>query len=56
MTTELMTLIEDCETRSDKLSDWEVSFIDSIKDQLTRSGGLSEKQTERLEAIWDRVT
>ena len=49
-------LIEDCETRESRLTDWERNFIDSIKNQFIERGSLSEKQTERLNEIWERVT
>ncbi len=48
--------IGDCENRSEKLSDWELEFIDSISHQLTRTGSLSEKQIEILDRIWNKVT
>lgn len=35
-----------------KLSDWESSFVTSIKDQFDRSGHLSPKQIEILERIY----
>lgn len=54
---EHITMIEDCENREEKLSDWERGFIDSIKKQLEQPGKqLSERQAERLEAIWEKVT
>jgi hypothetical protein len=31
---EYLTLLEDCERRSDKLSDWECGFVDSLQRQL----------------------
>lgn len=49
-------MVEDCENRESKLTDWEREFIDSIKAQLARGRPLSEKQAERLDAIWERVT
>ena len=49
-------LIEDCETREDRLTDWERGFIDSIKAQVTAGRRLSEKQADRLEEIWERAT
>lgn len=49
-------MLADCESMSSKLSDWEVDFIDSISVQLGRGSGLSPKQEETLEKIWDRVT
>lgn len=51
-----MLLIEDCEAREQHLTDWERSFLDSIKTQLTRGRSLSEKQAERLDEIWEGVT
>lgn len=51
-----LQLIEDCETREDRLSDWERGFIDSIKSQLEAGKTLTEKQVETLEATWERAT
>ena len=53
---EHLTMVQDCENRESKLTDWERGFIDSIKQQLERGRALSEKQAERLDAIWERVT
>lgn len=50
------TMIEDCEKRESKLSDWERSFIDSISMQLSRGSSLTEKQAARLDAVWERIT
>lgn len=49
-------MIEDCQQRESSLTDWERSFLDSIEQQLSRGGMLSEKQRDRLDAIWERVT
>ena len=49
-------MIEDCEKRESKLSDWERSFIDSISMQLSKGRSLTDKQAETLDAIWERVT
>ena len=50
------TLITDCENRSDRLSEWESGFIDSIRRQYDTKGGLSDKQLLTLNKIWDKVT
>ena len=55
-TSEYITLIEDCEARESRLSDWEATFLDSIKAQLSTGRALSKKQTEMLDAIWERAT
>ena len=55
-TDEHATMIEDCENRESKLSDWERQFISSIADQLDSGNTLSVKQQECLDAIWERIT
>lgn len=53
---EYMQLVNDCEQRESRLTEWEATFIDSIKDQLGRARPLSAKQIETLEKVWDRAT
>ena len=53
---EIQSMLDDCEKRSEKMSDWECEFIDSISDQLGRGRGLTEKQEHILERIWEKVT
>ena len=53
---DIAQMIEDCEARDSKLSEWEQQFIDSIGRQLAKNGSLSPKQQERLEAILERIT
>lgn len=54
--TEHEQMVVDCENRESKLSDWERTFIDSIGKQLGDGKSLTEKQADRLEQIWERVT
>ena len=56
MSDDISQLIEDCEARQEKLSEWEQQFIDSISKQLERGHSLTDKQRERLELIWEKVT
>lgn len=53
---EHLTMVQDCEDRESKLSDWERGFIDSIRAHLEKDRPLSAKQAETLDAIWERVT
>lgn len=39
-----------------ELSDWERNFLDSIQQQLNRSGRLSQKQEAVLEKIYSALT
>ena len=49
-------LIEDCEAREERLSDWDRQFIDSISRQLADGRSLSTKQSECLDDVWERAT
>lgn len=53
---EYITLIEDCERRESRLTEWEQGFIASIKDQLERERPLTPKQTDTLDSIWEKAT
>lgn len=54
--TEHEQMIEDCETREDRLSDWERGFVDSVAKQMRDGRSLTAKQIESLDAIWERAT
>lgn len=51
-----MQLIEDCEKRSEKLTEWEQQFIDSLSRQIGNDRIPTQKQIECLDRIWERVT
>ncbi len=53
---EIQQMLDDCEARESRLTEWEAEFIDSVSRQFADKGSLSEKQDARLEAIWERVT
>lgn len=53
---EYVTLLEDCEKRSERLSDWELGFVDSLQRQLAEGRRPSAKQIETLDTIWERAT
>lgn len=55
MSDEHQQMIEDCMERDTKLTEWEQRFIDSLAKQVSHRA-LSERQAERLEQIWERVT
>lgn len=55
-TSEYVTLIEDCEARSERLSDWEAGFIDSLKTQIANGRRPSTKQIETLDSCWEKAT
>lgn len=53
---EYQQLIDDCMDRQSQLNDWEINFLDSINDQVSEEGTLTDRQFEKLESIWERVT
>jgi hypothetical protein len=53
---EYLTLIEDCEKRSERLTPWECGFIDSLQRQIEDDRGPTPKQIETLESIWEKAT
>ena len=52
---EQLQMIEDCEKRQERLSEWELGFIDSIARQIQRKD-LTQKQYETLEKVWEKAT
>lgn len=54
---EYMRQIEDCMARDNRMTEWEQNFVQSLSEQLERSdGGLSQKQIDVLDRVWEKVT
>ncbi len=54
---EYIQLIDDCEARESRLTNWEREFMDSLRRYLVEEHGFpSSKQIHRLNLIWERVT
>ncbi len=53
---EYLTLIADCEKRSERLNGWECGFIDSLQRQIYDDRGPTPKQIEILDRIWEKAT
>jgi predicted small metal-binding protein len=56
MTSENLLMVEDCEARESRLTDWEREFIESIRRRLESGHGLTDKQQDTLDKIWNRAT
>ena len=54
--TEYMQMAEDCMSREHKMTEWEQGFISSIYDRLGTGKSLTDKQSEILDRIWEKVT
>jgi hypothetical protein len=55
-TKEYLKMIDDCEARESRVSPWEAEFLEGISARLARNEGLTSKQIETLENIWDKAT
>lgn len=53
---EYTQMIDDCERRESRLTDWERQFLDSIRSRIDQEIPLTPKQTETLDTIWERAT
>jgi hypothetical protein len=55
-TDEYMALVRDCELRESRLTDWERNFVESLRDRLDAGTGLTAKQAQTLDCLWERIT
>lgn len=53
---EALTLLDDCEARESRLTDWERSFVDSLRSQIEAGRTLTTKQIDTLDTIWEKAT
>ena len=53
---EYVTLLDDCEQREERLSDWERGFVDSLRRQIEQGRRPTPKQLEALDRAWERAT
>lgn len=55
-TSEYVTLLDDCEKREARLTDWERGFVDSLREQIAAGRRPTTKQIDTLDNIWERAT
>ena len=53
---EYLTMLDDCEQREERLTDWERGFVDSLRSQIEQGRRPSAKQIESLDNCWERAT
>ena len=51
-TDEIIDMLNDCNNRESKLSDWEKDFIQTVYEQ----DFITDKKKEKLDLIWERIT
>lgn len=52
---EILQMLDDCEKRYVKLTEWEKQFVQSLSEQLG-DWDLTDKQVKTLGDIWERIT
>lgn len=52
---EYLTMIDDCEQREQRLTDWERGFVDSLRRQIEQGLRPTQKQIEKLDSIWEKA-
>lgn len=53
---EYATMLDDCEKRSERLTEWELGFVDSLQRQLADGRRPTAKQIETLDRVWEKAT
>ena len=53
---EYIMLLDDCEQREERLTEWERGFVDSLRRQITEGRRPTPKQIEALDSAWERAT
>jgi hypothetical protein len=53
---EYLTLLDDCEKREERLSDWERGFVDSLRRQIESGSRPSATQIQKLDETWEHAT
>ncbi len=49
-------MVEDCEKRESRMDEWEQDFISSLSDRLGDGKSLTDRQADKLDEIWEKVT
>lgn len=53
---EYLQMIEDCQKRESRLTDWERDFIQSMSEWADKGRSFTPKQQELIDGIWETAT
>ena len=53
---EYIQMIDDCEDRESKLSEWDINFLESIRNRVEEGISPTGRQIRVLENIWEKST
>lgn len=53
---EHVKMLDDCEARESRLTDWERAFVDSLRSQIESGRSPSTKQIDVLDNVWEKAT
>lgn len=55
-TAEYAHMLDDCEKRESRMTEWEQQFCDSLSKQIGNGRTPTARQIETLDRIWEKVT
>ncbi|MCK4793826.1 MAG: hypothetical protein KAV87_59405 [Desulfobacteraceae bacterium] len=53
---EAKQMVQDCEEREGRMSDWERGFISDMQGRIAANYWFTDKQKETIFKIWEKVT
>jgi len=53
---EYLVLIDDCEARESRLTDWEQEFLSSLRSRIEMGLRPTLRQVETLDTVWEKAT
>ena len=53
---EYIQMIDDCEDRESRLSEWDIEFLESIRNRVEQGISLTSSQEKCLTDIWEKAT
>lgn len=49
-------MLDDCEARESRLTDWEREFVDSLRQQIEQGRRPTARQIDTLDNVWEKAT
>ena len=52
---ELKEIVKDLKDMTEKMSNWETEFLQGVDERLSNGIGLTDRQIEIVNQIWDKI-
>lgn len=53
---EYTIMLDDCEARESRLTDWERGFVESLRQQVEQGRRPTARQIDALDNVWEKAT